>query len=234
MIPIILFVVIKHNQHRMSGNDNRMEVFELDHAEWYRRADLRQMYRDRTKTVRGIKGFGGMSRSMQCLSVQMYDQKDWDDLFGRESLLPELQQYVDDILRYNHDETETVPFTGHLEVSLLLEDNAFPTRRGVHLALFLIYATPHKQFRDGHIVGIEFGEGSHTQQVIQRIFDVKTRALIQEITQYDMLTFLATDDEMNTLLYEYFLQDFTPKDYGLDPERSWHSCCHPDHKERFV
>jgi hypothetical protein len=215
------------------ARENHIDKFFREHDEWYCRDDLRKKYHERLATVRNIKGFGGMSRLMNCLTVQMYNSKDWNDLFGQESLRPELQQYATDCLRYVQDETATVKDTGELEVSLLLEENAIPARPGVHRALFLIYTQPHKQFHDGHIVGIEFGEGSYKHQVIQRIFHVGTRALIEEITQRDMLTFLADDDEMDTLLREYFLEDFNPKYYGINPDRGWHMCCHPDYKDRF-
>lgn len=209
----------------MSGDD-RLKEFSIHVDEWYHRDDIRQKYHDRVEKVRSMESFSVMSRMENCLTIQMYDPIDWNDLFGRESLRPELQQYVDDIFRFNPDTTGTVPFKGNLEVSLLLEENVHPVRPGIYRAVFLIYTALHKQFHDGHIVGIEFGEGSHTHQTIQRIFDVETRAIIQEITQCDMLTFLAEEDELNTLLYEYFLQGFNPKYYGIDSDRSWHECSH--------
>jgi hypothetical protein len=204
--------------------DNRLKEVSIHVDEWYRRDDICQKYRERVEKVRSMEGFRIMSRMENCLTIQMYDPEEWKDLFGRESLRPELQQYVDAILRYDQDKTGTVPFEGHLEVSLLMEENVNPVRPGIHRAVFLIYATPHKQFHDGHIVGIEFGEGSYTHQTIQRIFDMETRVVVQEITQYDILTFLAEEDEMNTLVYEYFLQGFNPKYYGKNPDRSWHEC----------
>jgi len=215
------------------AENNEIKKFYCEHDEWYRRDDLRKKYHERLADVRKIKGFAGMSLLMNCLTVQMYDPNDWNDLFGRESLRPELQEYATYILRYEQDKTGIIPYKGHLEVSLLLEENAIPARPGVHRAVFLIYVTPHKQFYDGHIVVIEFGEGSYTHQVIQRIFNVDTRALIEEITQRDMLTFLADDCEMETLLLEYLQQDFNPEYYGINPDREWHICCHPDYKERF-
>lgn len=215
----------------MSGDDILKE-FSIHIDEWYRQDDIRQKYRERVEKVRLMEGFRVMSRMENCLTIQMYDMQEWKELFGRESLRPELQQYVDDIFRFNQDTTGTVPFKGNLEVSLLLEENVHPVRPGIYRAVFLIYTAHHKQFHDGHILGIEFGKGSHTHQTIQRIFDVETRAIVQEITQYDMLTFLADDDEMNTLLYEYFLQGFNPKYYGIDRDRSWHECSHL--RARFV
>jgi len=209
----------------MSG-DNRLKEFSNIVDEWYRQNDIRQKYRERVEKVRSMGGFDVMSRMENCLTIKINDYQEWKDLFGRESLRPELQQYADAILRYDQDKTGTVPYRGNLEVSLLMEENVNPVRPGIHRAVFLIYATPHKQFHDGHIVGIEFGEGSYTHQTIQRIFDMETRVVVQEITQYDILTFLAEEDEMETLLYEYFLQGFNPKYYGIDRDRSWHECSH--------
>jgi hypothetical protein len=217
----------------MAESDD-IKKFYSDYDEWYCRDDLRKKYHERLADVRNIKGFRGMSHLMNCLTVQMSNPKDWNDLFGRESLRPVLQEYTSNYWRYTQDKTGTIPYTGELEVSLLLEKNAIPSRPGVHRAVFLIYITAHKQFYDGHIIGIEFGEGSNTHQVIQRIFHVGTRALIEEITQRDMLTFLADYYEMETLLHEYFLQDFNPEYYGINPDRKWHTCCDPDYKERFV
>jgi hypothetical protein len=72
-------------------------------------------------------------------------------------------------------------------VSPLLEEDVNPVRSGIHRTVFLIYAAPHKHFYDGYIVHIEFNEGSRAHQTIQRIFDMETHAIVQEITQYDIL-----------------------------------------------
>jgi hypothetical protein len=112
-----------------------------------------------------------------------------------------------------------------LEVSLLLEENATP---GIHRAVFIVYVTPHQQFYDGHLIEMEYGEGSYRQQTINRMF---AHAIVQEFTESRILAFLADDIEMNSLLYGYFLDGFNPIRFAnaaadVDDERRRRHECH--------
>jgi hypothetical protein len=93
-------------------------------------------------------------------------------------------------------------------VTLLLELNYRP---GIHLAIFIIYMNLHRQFHDGHAVQIEFGDKSHTHQNIERLFDLKKPGTqVVQMSEYDMLTFLADDDNYADLLYGCFINNFNP------------------------
>jgi hypothetical protein len=95
-----------------------------------------------------------------------------------------------------------------MDVSLLMQENFRP---GVHIAIFFIYLGPHRHFHDGHAIQMEFGEGSHTHQTVARIFDLSDRAIVFQATEYQMLSYLADDDEVLELLHNCFLQpDFAP------------------------
>jgi hypothetical protein len=131
----------------------------------------------------------------------------------------------------------TVPYAGELEVSLLLEENANPARPGTHRAVFLVSVTPHQQFETGHIIEVEYGEGSNTQEAINRLFNTELaeedglRAVVQQFTEYDILAFLADETQMMNLLYTYFLDGFNPMRFvdeqNADPADAWrlrHEC----------
>jgi hypothetical protein len=61
------------------------------------------------------------------------------------------------------------------------------------------------------MIQMEFGNGSHTHQTVCRIFDVGGRAIVLQATEYQMLRYLADDDEAMDLLHSCFLQpDFAP------------------------
>jgi hypothetical protein len=163
----------------------------------------------------------------------MFDTEDWLALFGpNEPMRPYVQRCMD----YAAD-PHTVPYAGELEVSLLLEENANPARPGTHRAVFLVSVTPHQQFETGHIIEVEYGEGSNTQEAINRLFNTELaeedglRAVVQQFTEYDILAFLADETQMMNLLYTYFLDGFNPMRFvdeqNADPADAWrlrHEC----------
>jgi hypothetical protein len=164
----------------------------------------------------------------------MFDPADWIALFGpNEPMRP----YVQRCMEYAADQTRTVPYAGELEVSLLLEENANPAQPGTHRAVFLVFVTPHQQFETAHIIEVEYGEGSNTQQAINRLFNTELaeedgrRAIVQQFTEYQILAFLADETQMINLLYTYFLDGFNPMRFvderNADPADAWrlrHQC----------
>jgi len=122
---------------------------------------------------------------------------------------------------------------GRIEIALLMEKNYRP---GVHLAILLFHSRPHRQFHDGHVVQIEFGEGSHTHQIIEKLFDIQTCATVVQMSEYDILEYLADDNDMYDLLYGVFMQDFNPMRFGINQNEYFidptignihqeHDCC---------
>jgi len=66
------------------------------------------------------------------------------------------------------------------------------------------------------MIQMEFGEGSNTHQTISRLFDVNGSAIVQQATEYQMLAYLADDDEAMNLLHTCFLQpDFAPMRFSF-------------------
>lgn len=144
------------------------------------------------------------------LSIQMFDPYDWYALFGNEDLPPDLVSYAEESIRCFQDGTSD---GGNLEVTLLMEQNF--NRPGRHLAVFLIHLTPHRQFYNGHVVQIEFDEGSFIHQMIERLFDIQTNAIVVQMSEYDVLKYLADEDEMLDLL-DTFLYGFNPMRFGIN------------------
>jgi hypothetical protein len=184
--------------------------------------------------INNTDGYRTGNRVLDCRSIQMFDPEDWVALFGpNEPMRP----YVQRCMEFATDDTRTVPYAGELEVSLLLEENANPAHpRTPHRAVFLVSVTPHRQFETGHIIEVEYGEGSNTQQSIDRFFYVdaeeETNAVVQQFTEYNILAYLADETQMMNLLYTYFLDGFNPMRFvneqdAADPNYVWrlrHNC----------
>ena len=201
-------------------------------AEWHADENTRDMFRERLATINNTDGYLTGNRVLDCRSIQMFDPEEWIDLFGpNEPMRP----YVQRCMEYHEDETCTVPYAGELEVSLLLEENANPARPGTHRAVFIVHVKPHRQFDDGHIIEVEYGEGSSTQQAINRLFNTEVEdgrcAIVEQFTEYQILAFLADEHQMTHLLYTYFLDGFNPMQFvderNADPADAWrlrHEC----------
>jgi hypothetical protein len=143
-------------------------------------------------------------------SIQMVNQYDWYALFGNENLHPDLVSYAEHSMRCFEQD---IPDGGELEVTLLMEQNFI--RPGRHLGVFLIHLTPHCQFYNGHVVQIEFDEGSITHRTIERLFDLQSNTVVVKMSEYDILKFLADENEMLYLL-DTFLYGFNPMRFGIN------------------
>jgi hypothetical protein len=194
-------------------------------AELHTNENIRNRFRERLALINNTDGYYTGDRVIHCRSIQMYDPEDWIALFGREQPVP---TYVERCMRYDQDDTGTVPYAGAAEVSLLLEENVNPLQAGVHRAVFMVYITPHQQFSDGHIIEMEFGEGSNTHQTINRLFNTDidaggVSAIAEHFTEYQLLAFLADDRDVISLLYGYFLDGFNPMQFHGNYRI--HECC---------
>jgi hypothetical protein len=188
--------------------ENGMNEYERVTVEWNQSNQVRDHQRHRAAAINNTDGYRTGNRIHHIRSIQMHDPIDWNDLFGRENLNPALRDYAQASMDWANDETQTLLFAGQMEVSLLMQENYRP---GVHVAIFFIHLTPNRRFRDGHMIQMEFGNGSHTHQTVCRIFDVGGRAIVLQATEYQMLRYLADDDEAMDLLHSCFLQpDFAP------------------------
>jgi hypothetical protein len=143
-------------------------------------------------------------------TIQMVDQHDWYALFGNEILHPDLVSYAEHSMQCFE---QGIPDGGELEVTLLMERDF--NRPGRHLAVLLIHLTPHRQFYNGHVVQIEFDEGSFTHRTIERLFDLQTNAIVVQMSEYDVLKYLADEYEMLDLL-DTFLHGFNPMRFGIN------------------
>ena len=213
----------------------QMDALDARAADHHTNENIREMFRTRLAMINNTDGYFTGNRLLDCRSIQMFDPEDWVALFGpNEPMRP----YVQRCMEFATDETRTVPYAGELEVSLLLEENANPERPGTHRAVFLVSVTPHRQFETGHIIEVEYGEGSNTQEAINRIFNTEVaeedglRAIVQQFTEYQLLAYLADETQMMNLLYTYFLDGFNPmrfvnEGYLVDPNDAWrlrHQC----------
>jgi hypothetical protein len=202
----------------------QMDAMDERAADYHTNADIRNRFRDRLAMINNTDRYHTGDNVVQCRTIQMCDPEDWIALFGSEQ---QVYPYAQRCMDYDQDETRTVPYAGELEVSLLLEENATLTP-GIHRAVFIVYVTPHQQFYDGHLIEMEYGEGSYRQQTINRMF---AHAIVQEFTESRILAFLADDIEMNSLLYGYFLDGFNPMRFAnaaadVDDERRRRHECH--------
>lgn len=195
-------------------DENGMNEYARITDEWNQSNQVRDHRRQRNAEINNTDGYRTGNRIHHIRSIQMPIYERWNELFGHEILNPSLREYSQACLDWVQDETRTLLFAGQMEVSLLMQENYRP---GVHVAVFIIHLTPHRHFCDGHMIQMEFGEGSHTHQTISRMFDVVDgHVIIQQATEYQMLGFLADDDEAMNLLHSCFLDpDFAPMRFSF-------------------
>ena len=143
--------------------------------------------------------------------IQMNNEYDWYSLFWQQDIDMDLQTYALDSIRYAQGEINDD--SGQMEVSMMMERDF--NRPGRHIAIIFVHLFPHQQFHDGHVVHIEFDEGSFIDRTIERLFDTQNGAVIAQATEYDMLKNIAREDEMLELL-DLFLRDFNPMRFGFD------------------
>ena len=189
---------------------NGMNEYERQTDEWNRSNQVQEMRERRSAAINNTPAYYTGDRVHHLRTIQMPDPELWNQLFGNEILNPLLVNYAQASLDAIHDQTNTLRFAGQMEVSLLMEENFRP---GVHLASFVVHMTPHRQFRDGHLIQMEFGEGSHTHETVSRMFDLNGygSAIVLQATEYQILEYLADDDEAMELLHNCFLQpNFAP------------------------
>ena len=187
---------------------NVWDEYERTTDEWNRSPQVQERYTNRIRMINNTAGYHTGNNTLHIRSIQMYGAVDWNALFGTEQLDPHLREYAQAAIEYAQDETGTVPFAGQMEVSLIMQENY---RRGIHLAIFMVHLSPHRRFYDGHIIQKEFSEGSRTHQIINRLFDTNTRAVVLQATQYQFLEYLADYDEALDLINDCFIDpDFTP------------------------
>ena len=159
-------------------------------------------------------------------SIIINNIQDWNSLFYQdEKFNSSLTIYRTCILNLTSCECH---------VTLMIEYNYRP---GIHLAIFIIHKNPHQQFYDGHAVQIEFGDKSQTHQNIERLFDLrKPTTKIVQMSENDMLLFMANDNNYADLLYGCFFYNFKPikflhtkegyfVDEFADNNHQDHECC---------
>lgn len=197
---------------RRNPVENGMDEYERITNEWNESNQVQENRHRRSSLINNTAGYHTGNRIHHLLSMQMYDPADWNALFGRENLDPALRQYTQASMDWVQDETCTLLFAGQMEVSLMMQENYRP---GVHVAIFIIHLTPHRRFQDGHVIQREFSEGSVTHQTINRLFDPNSSAIVLQATEYQLLEYVADDDEALDLLYGCFLdRDFNTRRFS--------------------
>lgn len=209
---------------RRNFEENGMNEYERQTTEWNRSNQVQEMRSRRSASINNTSGYYTGNRIHHIRSIQIVSQASWNELFGREILNPELYRYVQAAIDWANDETHTFLFAGQMEVSLLMQENFRP---GVHVAIFFIHLAPHRHFRDAHVIQMEFGEGSNTHQTVAQMFDLNNDdgSVVQQATEYQMLAYVADDNEAMDLLHSCFLQpDFAPTRFSFvepDPNNQY-------------
>jgi hypothetical protein len=193
---------------------NGMNEYERNTDEWNQSNQVQEMRMRRSAAINNTTAYYTGGRIHHLRTIQMPEYTLWNDLFGYENLNQSLLAYAQASLDSVTDQTNTLRFAGQMEVAMLMQENFRP---GVHLAIFVVYLTPHRQFRDGHLVQMEFGEGSHTHCTVSNMFGLDSGyAIVTQATELQLLEFLADDDDAMELLHGCFLQpDFAPMRFAF-------------------
>jgi hypothetical protein len=193
---------------------------------WNQMLSIQGRYHDRLQNIKDIS-YKNSDKIHHGRIIVIESLKDWNLLFCHEEKLnSNLNIYSKNL--YN-------PFPFECKVTLILEHNY---RQNVHLAVFIIHLNPHRQFLDGHAVLMEFGDKSQIHHNIEQLFDLKkSTTRIVQMSEYDMLRFMANDDNYADLLYGCFYNNFKPirfshikEGYFVDKfannDHEQHDCCH--------
>jgi len=200
------------NQRIIRNQDeNGMNEYDRITDEWNRSDEVQRHRTQRTNQINNTPDYYTGNRIHHLRTIQMNSLELWNQLFQHEAVSPVLREYSRASIRFAEDTTQTQLFAGQMEVSLILQENYRP---GVHVAIFIIQLFPHRQFYDGHVIQREFGEGSITHQTYNRMFNTDDRAVVSQATEYDILQYIADDDDMLYLLDRCFMDpEFTTVQY---------------------
>ena len=191
------------------NRDQLMELFDQQDAaarDWNADPEIQDELRERTDIINNTNNYHTGNRIHHLRSIQMVNSDNWDLLFGG----PYAPYLHNDAAEYgtrmihdaNYPPASEVVET--LYVSLLFEVNVRP---GVHQVIFIIHADPHRAMLYGHIVRYEVEDAGEQHQAIEEIFNANSpRVIIEECTEYDILSFLADEYEMRYLLQGVFLR----------------------------
>ncbi len=199
--------------HRIIRNqdENGMNQYDRITDEWNRSDEVQRHRILRTNEINNTPEYYTGNRIHHLRTIQMNSFELWNQLFQNEAVSPEVREYSQASIRFAEDTTQTQLFAGQMEVSLILQYNYRP---GVHVAIFIIQLFPHRQFYDGHVIQREFGEGSDMHQTINRMFNTDDRAVVSQATEYEILQYIADDDDMVYLLDRCFMDpEFTTVQY---------------------
>jgi hypothetical protein len=192
-------------------DENGMNEYDRVTDEWNRSGEVQRHQTQRRNEINNTPCYYTGNRLHHLRTIQMNSFELWNQLFRHDELNPVLRQYVQASIGFAEDDTQRLLFAGQMEVSLILQENYRP---GIHVAIFIIQLSPHRQFYDGHVIQREFGEGSLTHQTINRMFSTDDRAIVSQATEYDILEYIAHDDDMRYLLHRCFMDpDFTTIQY---------------------
>jgi len=200
------------NQRYIRNQDeNGMNEYDRITDEWNRSDEVQRHRIRRTNEINNTPEYYSGNRIHHLRTIQMCSFELWNQLFQYEALDPVLREYSQASIRYAEDRTQTQLFAGQMEVSLILQENYRP---GVHVAIFIIQLFPHRQFYDGHVIQREFGDGSYTHLMINRMFNTDDSAIVSQATEYEILEYVANDDDMRYLLDRCFMDpEFTTVQY---------------------
>jgi hypothetical protein len=196
-------------------DENGMNEYERVTLEWNQSNEVERLRVLRSNAINNTPAYQMGYRVHHLRTIQVPFTQLWDELFQHENLNPALRAYSQRSIAFVEDPTNTLLFAGQMEVSLILQENYRP---GVHVAIFIVQLTPHRQFHDGHVIQREFGEGSLTHQTINRLFNTDDRAVVSQATEYSILEYLADEYEMLDLLQTCFMDpDFSTVRFSYIP-----------------
>lgn len=210
------------NQQQYIRNryENGMNEYDRVTELWNQSNEVERRRLLRSNTINNTPEYRTGERIHHIRTIQVPYTEIWNDLFRYENLNQTLREYAQASIAFVEDPTNTLLFAGQMEISLIMQENYRPS---VHIAVFIIQLTPHREFHDGHVIQREFSEGSFTHQTINRLFNTEDRATVSQATEYSILEYLADDNEMLDLLHSCFMDpDFNTMRFSyvspMDPE----------------
>ena len=189
--------------------------------DWNERPDIQDELRRRASIVNNTDHYYTGNRIHHLRTIQMVSLDKWNLLFGgpyATYIHKNAAEYGKRMIR--EATNRSVLIMEDLGVSLLLEENVRP---GVHRVMFIIHANSHRAMCYGHMVCYDVADAGQQHQLIENMFDVNSNAIIERCNEYDILSLLAEEDEMQYLLELIFLQGFESQRFAEnDPDHLIH------------
>ena len=172
-----------------------------DEAEYHNRSlNIIEMKNARQQPIDSLPDYNTGNRGHHLPTIQITSRHEWNKL---NLTIDGQPNFIENLLGQN-DSGHDNQF-GELRISLIRRENQ---QTGNHDAIFIIYSIPHYHGIDGHVVCINYADGSDIDLIISDFFDNRECCIVLEMSENQILNYFAKDTDALHILQEYFIDGF--------------------------